>query len=165
MNLYLDLNKAVQVPSTSGDRVDGRTAARAHRESFNRRGPGALGGDPTHDDPDVGNAWTHGEDDAELEEARKLDSQIAADRGIVRGAETKKAQEAVEILKSFTQDLRYQMAAVAPNEREVEYLTSVCGYSVDDVMKGRAKIVGSERSRFNSWLHERLQASLSRLAK
>lgn len=168
MNLYIDLTKAVQIPSTSTDRVDGRRAARAHEESFNRRGSGAMGGDPSHDDPAVGGKWAHEEGDDDLEANRKRDSQISAERGITPKKdepETKKSQEAVEILKSFSSSLREQTAKAMPNEREVEYLTTVCGYDVEDVVKGHARIVGSERSRFNDWLHQRLQASISRLVR
>lgn len=166
MNLYIDLNKAVNIPNTGTDRVDGNRAAREHKESFNRRGSGALGGDPTNDDPEVGGKWAHGENDDDLEADRKLDSQVAAERGIVgKKEEAKKSQEAVDILKSFSSAMREQAARTMPNEREVEYLTAVCGYDVDDVMKGRARIVGPERTRFNDWLHQRLQASISRLSR
>lgn len=172
MNLYLDLNKAVQIPSTGTDSISGNRAARAYEESFSRRSSGALGGDATPDDPEVGRKWRKVEQgdpsalDTELEEDRKKDSEIAQERGVivkeedVGGGETKKA---IALLKSFSTELSTQLAYYIPNEREMEYLTVVKGYSVDDVMKGYARISGYERAKFNEWLHARLTDSINRL--
>jgi|LakMenE01Jun11ns_1017448.scaffolds.fasta_scaffold9953112_7 hypothetical protein len=170
MNLYLDLNKAVQIPSTGTDSVTGARAARSYEESFTRHSSGALGGDASPDDPDVGRKWRKAEQgdpeslDAELEKDREKDSQIAQERGIVvRKEEVKDTNKALEILKSLSGDLHEQLAYYMPNEREVEYLTVVKGNSVEDVMKGYVRISGYERARFNEWLHTRLMSSIHKL--
>lgn len=184
MNLYLDLKKAVgQVPSTATEPVDDRRAARQYNESFSRRSSGVTGGDASADDPQQGGKWSHDEPlDDELENDRKRDTQIAQERGIIRKPDTQKS-EAAEILKSFAAGLQAQVAPNMPNEAEVEYLTTECyksetvidkygreenirvPYTRDDVIKGYAKIEGSERSRFNAWLQERFQKSIGKLAR
>lgn len=183
MNLYLDLKKAVgQVPSTSTDTPDEGRAARAYNESFARR-PGGVANDAKHDDPQVGGKWSQGDSlDAELEEDRKRDTQIAQERGIVQGPEAKKS-EAAEILKSFAAEMQAQVAPYMPNDTEIEYLTTQCyksesvldsrgvesivrtPYTRDDVQKGYARIEGSERARFNDWLHKRFVESLGKLTR
>ena len=185
MILYIDLKKAVgQVPSTATGPVDERRAVRQHNESFGRQSAGAAGGDPSHDDPQQGGKWSHDEPlDDELEADRKRDTQIAQERGIVSKPEKTQKSEAVDILKSFTGALRAEVDAFKPNDAEVEYLTTQCyksetvvdqwgrvenvrvPYTRDDVVKGYARIEGSERSRFNAWLHDRLQKSLGKLAR
>jgi len=167
MNLYLDLKKAVgQVPSTATDTVSEREDSRRYKESFSRRSSGVLGGDASPDDPQVGGKWSHDEAlDDELENDRKTDTQIAQERGIVGKPEQSKAQEAADMLKSFTFDLQQQVSQIMPNECELEYLTDVCGYTREDVIKGLAKIEGFERAKFNAWLNARFQQSVSRLKK
>lgn len=185
MNLYLDLKKAVgQVPSTSTDTPDERRASRQYNESFARRPNGVSGGDASHDDPQQGGKWSHEESlDEDLENERKRDSQIAQERGIVRGPEGTAKSEAADMLKSFAAALTAQVAPNMPNETEIEYLTTQCyksetvinrygqeenirvPYTREDVIQGRAKIEGSERSRFNDWLQERFQKSLGKLVR
>lgn len=183
MNLYLDLKKAVQVPSTGTDTPDERRASRQYNESFSRR-PQGVHSDGSHDDPQQGGKWSHEEPlDEELENDRKRDTQIAQERGIVRGPEGTAKSEAADMLKSFAAALQAQVAPSMPNETEVEYLTTQCyksetvinkygceenirvPYTREDVIKGRARIEGSERSRFNDWLQERFQKSLGKLVR
>lgn len=185
MHIYLDLKKAVQVPNTSTGPVTDRRAARQYEESFNRQSAGALGGEPTHDDPQQGGKWSHDEEDSvdnELEAARKKDSQIAQERGIILADKTEKS-EAAEMLKSFASALGSHLDQFAPNPAEVEYLTTQCfkseviqsefgpdkylrvPYTRDDVFSGRARIEGLERAKFNSWLQERFQKSLGKLIR
>lgn len=163
MTLYLDLHKAVQIPSSGTDSSSETKEARRYKESFARTHSGVMGGDASPNRPDVGANWKESEDlQDELEQERKLDSEIAQERGVVskKDDSTKKA---IDILKSFSSDLNEQIAKSLPNEREIEYLTTVCGYDVDDVMKGYAKITGHERSKFHAWLHQRLKKSINRL--
>lgn len=184
MNLYLDLTKAVaQVPSTATDTPDDRRASRQYNESFSRR-PGGVGNDASHDDPQQGGKWSHGESlDDDLEEDRKRDTQIAQERGIVPKPEQTKKSEAAEMLKSLAGLLHAQVEETLPNDVELEYLTTQCyksesvidqygrvenvrvPYTKDDVIKGHARIEGYERARFNAWLHERFQKSLGKLAR
>lgn len=186
MNLYLDLKKAVgQVPSTATESPDDRRASRQYNESFSRR-PGGVGNDASHDDPRQGGKWSHEESlDDELENDRKRDTQVAQERGIIsKPEETKKSSdEAVDILKSFADHMRAQVEPYMPNEAEIEYLTTQCyksetvldrfgqvenvrvPYTREDVIKGRARIQGLERARFNDWLQERFQKSLGKLAR
>lgn len=184
MHIYLDLKKAVQVPNTSTGPVTDRHAARKYDESFNRQHSGALGGEPTHDDPQQGGKWSHDEEDtvdSELEEKRKKDMKIAQERGII--LESAKKSEAADILKSFSSALSSHVEQFAPNPAELEYLTTQCykseliqsefgpdkylrvPYTRDDVFSGRARIEGSERAKFNSWLQERFQKSLGKLIR
>ncbi len=185
MNLYLDLKKAVQVPNTATDTPDDRRASRSYNESFSRRPGGVMGGDASSDDPQQGGKWSH-EDalDDDLENDRKRDTQIAQERGIIsKPKEDTAKSEAVEMLKSFAAYLHAQVEPNLPNETEIEYLTTQCyksesvvdkfgreenvrvPYTREDVIKGRARIEGSERSRFNDWLQERFQKSLGKLAR
>lgn len=166
MTLYLDLYKAVQIPSTGTDAVSDAKNARRYKESFTRNHSGVMGGDASPDRPDVGKKWKESEDlDSELEEDRKLDSEIAQDRGVIakKPDEPESAKKAINILKSFSDNLSEQLSKNLPNEREIEYLTTICGYDADDVMKGYAKITGHERAKFHAWLHQRLKKSINRL--
>lgn len=185
MNLYLDLVKAGgQVPSTSTDTPDDRKASRSYNESFSRRPGGVSGGDASHDDPHQGGKWGHGEPlDDELEDDRKRDTQIAQERGIVNGGETTEKSEAADMFKSISFAMAEHVTGSMPDDAEVEFLTTECyksesvvdsfgrvenirvPYTRDDVVRGRARIVGSERSRFNDWLQERFQKSLGKLAR
>ncbi|NJL53700.1 hypothetical protein HC928_00245 [bacterium] len=152
MRLYIDLTKALgQVSAVGQDQKDGARAARAHKESFSRTHPGVSGGDPTKDDPEVGRRWRDEGD----EEDDKTDSEVVA--------QAEKSQEAVEMLKSLTGKFSQATKQHIPNPRELEYLTTVCGYAEEDVYKGLARIDGAERSRFNRWLNDRLMKSISRL--
>jgi len=172
MNLYLDLNKAVQVPSTGTDSVSDSHARREYKESFGRTSVGVIGGDASHDDPDVGRKWRDAPDsgegslEEELEDDRKRDTEIAQERGIVaKKEEAEPTKKALDILKSFTGDLTTQLAMYTPNDREIEYLTTVRGYSLEDVTKGYVGITGRERAQFNDWLHQRLKTSIGRLLR
>ena len=164
MNLFLDLRKAVAIPNTGTDAVPGPRAAREYKESFNKDHSGVTGGDVSEDKPEVGKRWKadeHADDD--LEEDRKRDTEIAQERGVV-GKPVEETKKALNILKSFTEDLKDQLNKSQPNEREIEYLTTECGYEYADVIKGRARITGRDRDLFNTWLHTRLRKSLQRLA-
>jgi hypothetical protein len=171
MNLYLDLHKAVQIPTTGTDAVSGPHAARKYNESFNRVNSGVMGGDASPDRPEVGRKWRKPDQedslDEDLEEDRKKDSELAAERGIIPSKEkddsSSTTKKALDILKSFSGELSTQLAAYTPNEREIEYLTAVRGYDYTDVVKGYVQISGRERSKFNDWLHERLKTSIDRL--
>lgn len=155
MKLYLDLNKAVsQVPSTGTDHRSGERASKDYDESFTRVHTGVAGGDPTADKPEVGRRWSHSDEDDD----DKSDNEILKES-------TSKAQEAVDILKSLSTVAKSQLTKALPNERETEYLVHVCGYEMEDVIKGRARIVGHERDRFNSWLHKKLLDSIGRLSR
>lgn len=163
MNLFLDLRKAVTVPNTGTDSSSGAKTARAYKESFDQDHSGVTGGDASEDDPEVGKRWKSDENaDDDLEEDRKRDTEIAQERGVV-GKPPEEAKKALDIIKALNTDLQEQLYKSQPNEREVEYLTTVCGYEYDDVVKGRARIVGRERDLFNTWLHNRLRKSLNRL--
>lgn len=167
MNLYIDLNKAVQIPSTANDAQPEREGIREYNESFTTRKTGAASepDDKSHAD----SSDNTGSLDDELEDDRKLDTQVAQERGIVgkpEGKDIKKAfSDGFDMLKSLTDDLQSQLNAVTPNVREVEYLTGICGYTQDDVMKGYATITGSERNRFNSWLQDELRKSIRKLSR
>lgn len=163
MNLYLDLNKAVQIPNTATDTVSDRQGAREYNESFARRSSGVSGepDDKVREKPDNTDTL-----DDELEDDRKLDTQIAQERGIVeKPEETKKSWEGFDMLKSLTASLDAEVAAYTPNSREIEYLVDICGYTREDVMKGYATITGSERNRFNAWLQDELRKSIRKLAR
>lgn len=154
MKLYLDLQKALpQVPAVGADHKSGERAAKQHKESFSRDHVGVSGGSPTADKPEVGRKWSH--PDEEESEADK--------NKILKDSDTVKAQEAVDLLKSLTSDMYSRVAQSMPNVREIEYLTQECGYKLEDVVKGHAKIAGYERARFSRWLHKRLQDSVNRL--
>jgi len=144
MNLYLDLNKAVQVPNVSTGPKSGEQAARAHEDSFNTRSSGVSGGDPTPDDPDVGKKW-RGSNESDEDDKPETTS------------------KAVDILKAFTARLQTEVEKSVPNEREVEYLMDECGYSREEISKGYARIVGHERARFNTWLNARFMHSVSQM--
>ena len=181
MKLYLDLRKAVgQIPSTATDTVSERRNVREYNESFTRHSSGAAGGDPSEDDPKVGGKWSHEESlDDELEGDRKRDTQIAQERGIISKPESTSKSEAINMLKSLAASVMPDM----PTETEITYLTTQCfksetvinrygveetvrvPYTREDVIKGRARIEGSERARFTDWLQERFQKSLSGLPR
>ena len=164
MNLYLDLNKAVQIPSTANDETPEREDIRHYNESFTTRKTGALAepDDKTHSD--TGDNTDSLDDD--LENDRKLDTQVAQERGIVGKPDVKKSLgDGFDMLKSLTETMQDQLRAATPNVREIEYLVDVCGYTHDDVMKGYATIIGSERNRFNSWLQDELRKSIRKLAR
>jgi hypothetical protein len=173
MSLYLDLTKAVQIPSTGTDTVSGAHSAREYKESFSRTSSGVTGGDPSPDKPEVGKRWRdsdgEGSLDEELEADRKRDTEIAQERGIIAKKEDDSKQEstkkALDILKSFSGDLSAHLAAYTPNEREVEYLVDFRGYDAEDVAKGLVRITGRERAKFNDWLHSRLRTSIDRLLR
>lgn len=163
MNLYLDLNKAVQIPSTANDSKPEREGIREYNESFTTRRTGV---DNEPDDKERSDTDNTGSLDDDLENDRKLDTQVAQERGIVGKPETKKSLGyGFDMLKSLTDDIQSQLSGARPNVREVEYLTDICGHSHDDVMKGYATITGSERNRFNSWLQDELQKSIRKLAR
>lgn len=165
MNLYLDLNKAVQIPSTANDAKPERQSIREYNESFttSKTGVASEPDDKVHSDESGDNT---GSLDDELENDRKLDTQVAQERGIVGKPDVKKSLgDGFDMLKSLTDDMRDQLNAATPNVREVEYLVDVCGYSHDDVMKGYATITGSERNRFNAWLQDELRKSIRKLAR
>jgi len=166
MNLYLDLSKAVQIPNTANDAKPERQSIREYNESFTTSKTDALSepDDKVHSD-DAGD--NTGSLDDELENDRKLDTQIAQERGIVGKPDVKKAfnVDGFDLLKSFTASLQDQLDVVTPNAREIEYLVDVCGYTRDDVMKGYATITGSERNRFNTWLQDELRKSIRKLAR
>lgn len=164
MPLILDLAKAVNVPNTGTDQVSVRRDARRYNESFARRGSGVLGGDASPDDPDVGKKWRNSQDndlDEELEEDRKLDSEIAAERGVTVKKDTEKA---INLLTNLTKSINYELSRNLPNAREIEYLTEL-GHSKEDILKGLVFLQGPERSRFNYWLQDRLQKSVSKLRR
>lgn len=166
MNLYLDLNKAVQIPNTATDSVPGRQGVRQYNESFDQRSSGVDSEPNDKDNEESPN--NEGSLDDTLEDDRKLDTQVAQERGIVEKPDAKaakKSSEASDMLKSFTASLQQQLGYARPNEREIEYLTSECDYSRDDVIKGRARITGSERNRFNTWLQGEFEKSIKRLAR
>jgi hypothetical protein len=160
MNLYLDIRKAVQVPSVSTDSIEGDRAARQHDSSFSRQSSGVIGGDASGDDPEVGKKWK----DGDVDDDEKSDSQIAEEKGITVKPDTKKS-EAVDMLKSMRYGLEAQLQLSAPNSREVEYLTTECGYTHEEVVKGLAVISGAERNRFNTWLQNKFVNAVSRLSK
>lgn len=154
MRLYLDLNKALsQVSATGVDHKSGERAAEEHKESFSRDHTGVSGGDPSTDKPEVGGKWSHSSD----EDDSKTDNEILKDKPVA------KAQDSIDILKSLTRNMHDHVSKALPNEREVEYLTQECDYNFEDVVKGRARITGYERAKFNRWLNQRLQSSISRL--
>lgn len=165
---YLDLKKAVQIPSVGTDAHSDRHAVRKYNESFGRRHSGVVGGDLSPDRPEVGKKWKAPKEgealDDELETERQEDNKLAADRGIIpeKPESTKKA---LDVLKSFSSALGNELSVYNPNPREIEFLTEVRGYSLDEVMKGRVQIVGRERAMFHEWLTHRLQKSISRLAR
>lgn len=168
MRLFLDLSKAVPVPSVGTSSVSVQKDARSYNESFNRRSVGAMGGDASPDLPEVGKQRRNSSEslDDALEEDRKRDSEISQERNLTPKDSTEEEEEeptskALAILKSFNNSL--SSIKVVPNPTEVEYLTSVAGYSPSDVYAGRAKIVGLERAKFNSWLLDKLTNSVQRL--
>lgn len=173
MNLYLDLYKAVQIPSMSTDAKPERRAARQFNESFTRRNSGVVGGDLTPDDPDVGRKWRNPKDeektlDDDLEEEREEETKQAADRGIIPKSDKKKEEntkKALDICKSLSSNLSAELRSYAPNVREVEFLTEVRGYPMEAVLKGQVQISGRERSMFSEWLTSRLQTSINRLPR
>lgn len=161
--LFLDLSKAVAVPNTGTDHVSEGRDARKYNESFARRGSGVLGGDASPDDPEVGKKWRNSDEgglEAELEEARKLDSEKAQEQGIVPKAK----EEAKKALQALTDRVSYELRAGVPNVREVEYLLSK-GHAYESIMKGQVHITGRDRALFNQWLHSRLVSSVDRLRK
>lgn len=170
MNLYLDLNKAVQIPSTANDAKPERQSIREYNESFttSKTGVAAEPDDKIHSDESGDNT---GSLDDELEDDRKLDTQVAQERGIVgkpegKAEDVKKSiSDGFDMLKSFTAQMRDELNATAPNVREIEYLVDVCGHARADVVKGYATITGSERNRFNTWLQDELHKSIRKLTR
>lgn len=160
--LYIDLKKAVpSIPSTATDEKPERVSQRDYEESFARRSSGVAGGDASPGGVQSKGDTTSDLDD-DLEDDRKKDSEIASERGIIGKPETKKS-EAVDMLKSLSGRVRDDITKNMPNVREIEYLTTVRNYTLEDIQKGYAKITGYERDHFNKWLNERLHASINKL--
>lgn len=172
MNLYLDLYKAVQMPSTATDAQPERRAARQFNESFTRRNSGVVGGDLTPDHPDVGRKWRNPSDDDdtlddELEKEREKEAELASKRGIIPKPDKKEegTKKALDIFKSLSSNMAAELRSYTPNVREVEFLTEVRGYPMEAVLKGQVQISGRERSMFTEWLTGRLQKSINRLPR
>jgi len=155
MRLYLDIHKAVTVPNVSTSPSDDRQASRAYKESFSRDHSGVSGGEP--DDHAISS--NPADADADLEEDRKSDSQVAQERGIVGKPVNKAINHLNDLAKSF--NMIVETATISP--LEYEYLTSEREYDPLDVRKGLVSIVGRERNMFNAWLVDRMRGAVSRL--
>ena len=107
-----------------------------------------------------GASWKHDEDSSvsgdtkdKLADRKKKDK----DGGIIKSA--------VEILEAVNKSMDSTINYATNNPREIEFLTSVLGYSEEDVSKGLAVITGSNRGLFNRWLCDRLLESTTNLTK
>lgn len=162
MKLYLDLNKAIgQTPNVGLDTPTEEQSVAESEGSYGRESVGVASGESsTPDDPDVGASWKHDEDSSVSNDTKdKLSDRKKKDKddGIIKSA--------VEILESVNKSMDSTINYYINNPREIEFLTSVLGYSEEDVSKGLAVITGHNRSLFNRWLCDRLLESTTNLTK
>ena len=169
--LYItDLMKAISTSTSSsaGATPNEDRSTRRYNESFGRQTAGVSGDHhPTDDDPDVGKRWRDGDDadddetlESELEEKREKASESAKDKGVVKAP-----TEALNMVKSLTDRAAAEVAKRRPRQEEADFLVQECGYSYDDVYKGRAVIRGRDRRRFNDWLCKRMELSVDSLKR
>lgn len=150
--LYLDLNKANL--SSAGSTPKRRDQSVAdYEESFGDDHVGAGGGDV----PVLSTSPADAAGDEELEQKRKLRNKKAQERNLVPTPEEvgmKKALDgsAMDMVKSFTANLRDAMGLHKYTESEREFLQLVKGYSEEDLIKGTVILSGTERDEFSAWL-------------
>ena len=141
MKLYIDLNKAVNVPNMGQSTQGEEQSTRAHRNSYGKQPVGVMGGGSQADDPDEGGDWNHPEEE---DEEKSLDA-------------------AKDVIKSLRGRLSEDIRRYKPMSSEQQYLIEVLGYSESDVMKGLAKIGPVQCQGFHDWLCDRMKKSVDRL--
>ena len=165
MNLYLkELNKAVSPPNVGRDTVPERRSVTAYKNSFAEQPVGVLGGGSTPDKPEVGKDWDRSKEYVvdELEEQQRELDREAQEQGIVREDE-EQTVKSLALLETVSEQAVSIINKSKPSDTEIEFLTEVLGYTHDDVRKGRARIVGRDRTVFNEWVCSRLQKSVENL--
>ena len=153
--LYLDLNKAIQMPNAGGTTPDDKTARNQHLSSYAKRPVGVSNdGIVTEDDPDKGKRWTHSDEDSVQAE---VDSNLSA---VDEEEEEKEVGKAIGLLKSMNVSLQTEIRSCLPNDLETSFMIEELGYDPIKVSKGQLFISGRDRHRFNEWTHARLAKSI-----
>jgi hypothetical protein len=155
--IYLDLQKAIQMPNAGNTTPDEKTAQAQHLASYSKRPVGvASEGIVTEDDPDVGKQWKHDEKDsvqADVDEKLKAEDEE-------ENEEEQEVNKATEFLKTMNSRLTEEVRSHLPNTLEVSFMVEELGYDPLVVSKGQLFISGRDRHKFNEWAHNRLSKSI-----
>jgi hypothetical protein len=156
--LYLDIFKAVNLP-TSGNVTESEKRAKIkYKDSYAKRPTGVMeeSGTLLEDDPDEGASWKHSDADSQESE---VDKELKEEEK----SKDKDAKKGLDILKSLNTAIRSEIDYYTPNELETQFMVEELGQDIRQVRKGLTSITGHNRHKFNEWVHSRLQKSVDSL--
>ena len=187
MNLYIDINKAVsQMPSTGQDAPDDDRAKAENSHSYGKDYSGSSNdsmnagtvtkADSVLADSDEERADVGSYDENMVKKPKKEEKgkngvekafAVAPDEKVMddfkyRNKEISKS--ATRMLNAVAVNSEIILKSTRPNQAESEFLKSI-GYTDSDIAKGRARITGVNRSKFNRWLCDNLMQNIDSLNK
>ena len=161
--IYLDLQKAIQMPNAGGSTPDDKRARAQHISSYAKQPVGVANeGIVKEDDPDKGKRWAKDDDNSVQAE---VDNELAVKKKDEEEEEEVKVNKAIHMLKSLNSGIREEVSKSVPNSLEASFMVEELGYDPLRVSKGLMFIKGRDRHRFNEWAHNRLSKSIASLAE